>query len=298
MIIHRLGMTETAILVLQFAYEICTNIEDKKILQKHRLHWMNWLYSTCGYYDKKVNGTYFDFKEDALTENYLNYINIIKNSLKNSDKVYIMLHEGSLHENLYFLNEEKICNWLEVTKECCICLKTSKIEKDIINNIRKERVNIIYNNIKNRNILVVSPFGELIKENFLNGGVYSANENFPSILGVEYVTPPYCFTNDGPNNNALETLENIWNNIKEKNFDVALLSCGSYGHELCNRIGKLLKKDAIYVGGELTKHFGIIDKRSKQQFVHGKGFNFDKMIEIPEKYRPTNYIKVENGCYW
>ena len=252
MILHRLGMTETAILVLQFLYETSTNIEDKKILQKHRLHWMNWLYSTSGYYDKKVNGTYFDFKEDALTENYLNYINIIKNSLKDSDKIYIMLHEGSLHEEIFFHNEKNIYSWIGITKECCFCLKTSKIEKDIITNIREERMNIIYNTIKNRNVLVVSPFGELIKENFLNGGVYSANENFPSILSVEYVTPPYCFTNDGPDNNALETLENIWNNIKEKKFDVALLSCGSYGHELCSRIGKLLKKDAIYIGGVLT----------------------------------------------
>lgn len=41
MIIHRLGMTETAILVLQFAYETCTNINVRNILQKHRLHWMN-----------------------------------------------------------------------------------------------------------------------------------------------------------------------------------------------------------------------------------------------------------------
>ena len=70
-------------------------------------------------------------------------------------------------------------------------------------------------------------------------------------MGLKTIKFPYCFLNNGPHNNYHETLEYIFDKIKEVDFDVALLGCGCYGHLLCHKIHNELNKDAIYLGGSI-----------------------------------------------
>jgi hypothetical protein len=84
--------------------------------------------------------------------------------------------------------------------------------------------------------------------------------------------------------------------ISQIEFDIALLSCGAYGHMLCHKIDAELKKDAIYVGGSIQELFGIVSTREKDR---GEiKYNKYWITEIPESYRPANYKSIENGCYW
>lgn len=63
------------------------------------------------------------------------------------------------------------------------------------------------------------------------------------------------------------------------------------GSLIANVIDKL-NKDVITIGGDLLGYFGIVSKRHKPN-------NTEFWItEIPDKYKPKDYMKIENGCYW
>jgi hypothetical protein len=150
--------------------------------------------------------------------------------------------------------------------------------------------------MRDKKVLVISSFAGLIKQQYECGNVYKIYDNFPNITGIEVFQFPYCFFNNGPHNNYFETLDAVYEEIKKIDFDIALLGCGAYGHMLCNLIDGELKKDAVYVGGNIQTMFGILNNREK---IHTKYETNEYWItEIPEEYRPPNYNMIENGCYW
>jgi hypothetical protein len=97
-----------------------------------------------------------------------------------------------------------------------------------------------------------------------------------------------------------ETFAIMCDEIKDLEFDIALLGCGGYGLPLCNFIKKELKKSAIYIGGGLQLLFGIMGKRWEnweqwKNIISENGCNFihpsgDEII--------PNCDRVENGTYW
>ena len=100
--------------------------------------------------------------------------------------------------------------------------------------------------------------------------------------------------------NWLETFEIMCNDIKEIDFDIALLGCGGYGLPLCNYIKTELNKSAIYIGGGLQLLFGVMGSRWE---------NFDYWKKVISENN-TQFIKpsgneiiqnkniIEKGCYW
>jgi hypothetical protein len=150
--------------------------------------------------------------------------------------------------------------------------------------------------MENKKVLVISSFDGLIKQQYENGNLYKIYTNFPQIKSLETIKFPYCFNNNGPDNSYFETLDNIFELIKQCDFDIAILGCGAYGHMLCHKIHSELNKDAIYVGGSIQTMFGILSSREKK---HGK-IKYDEhwITNIPEEYKPKNYKLVEDGCYW
>jgi hypothetical protein len=90
------------------------------------------------------------------------------------------------------------------------------------------------------------------------------------------------------------------NDIKEIEFDIALLGCGGYGLPLANFIYEKMNKSAIYIGGGLQLLFGVMGKRwegidmwkkimeeSNSTFIKPSG---DEIIK--------NKNMIENACYW
>jgi hypothetical protein len=156
----------------------------------------------------------------------------------------------------------------------------------------------LINKIQNKKILVISSFSELIKQQYNSGNVYKLGIDFPTVKGVDGVTTPYCFYNNGPHTDYFETLESIFEEVKQKDFDIALLGCGAYGHMLTHKIYSELSKDAIYIGGCITNLFGILSKREKPRMINDVKINEYWILNIPEEYRPPNFEGIENGCYW
>ncbi len=283
--IVRLGQTESSLLFLTFIQRhIKLHSDVKKRISNLIIQLANWLYSTSGYYDKNVKGSYFDFDITAINKNFFNYINHLQIAIDNCDITQFFFHEGFVMDLVKTYQQEfiqtfNICNFT------------------ILNGTEfQDRINDIFTLMENKKVLVISSFDGLIKQQYENGNLYKIYSNFPQIESLETIKFPYCFNNNGPDNSYFETLDNIFELIKQCDFDIAILGCGAYGHMLCHKIHSELNNDAIYVGGSIQTMFGILSSREKN---HGKiKYNEYWITNIPEEYKPKNYKLVENGCYW
>jgi len=282
----RLGMTESGLFLLDYVYRYtAVDGNTKQQVLNTIVKLVNWLYTTSGYYDKTVPGNNFNFDNRALNNNYFKFIQSMEDAVQNCDKTMFYFHEGFIM-NLFirfkndFIKHRKINNFL--------LLNDSKFVDRIQSGF--------FDYMENKRVLVISSFDGLIKSQYESGNVFKVYENFPKITGLETVKFPYCFLNNGPHNNYFETVEAVFEEIKTKNFDLAILGCGSYGHMLCHKIHTELNKDAIYVGGCITNLFGILSSREKEH----SNIKTNKywITEIPDEYKPPNYKLIENGCYW
>ena len=97
-----------------------------------------------------------------------------------------------------------------------------------------------------------------------------------------------------------ETYNLMCNDIKNLNFDIALLGCGGYGLPLCNFIKMNMNKSAIYIGGGLQLLFGVIGNRwINDPFIKSLiNENNSKFIRPNKNEQINNYEIIENGCYW
>jgi len=97
----------------------------------------------------------------------------------------------------------------------------------------------------------------------------------------------------------LDTINNICDEIKNLNynFDIAIISCGAYSSFIGNYINKNLNKDIFITGGYITRLFGIINKREMDKFNNFENKEY-WITSIPDKYKPPNFQKIEDGCYW
>jgi hypothetical protein len=282
--IVRLGMTESGLLFLTWASKNLQLAPDvKKAISKNIISLMNWLYTTSGYYDKSVPGTKFNFDVRGLNKNFTEYINHLAVAVRDCEQAQFYFHDG-LIRSLYEQTKELFQSQYQISN--FTLLNDTKFSS---------RIPTIFNHMKNKKVLVISAFSGIIEEQFNNGNVYKLELNFPEIQSVCTVTTPYCFLNNGPHNNYFETLDSIYNEVITKDFDIALLGCGAYGHMLTHKIHEL-GKDAIYIGGCITNIFGILSSRERQHT--DLKINEYWITEIPECYRPDNYKDIENGCYW
>lgn len=283
--IVRLGMTETALLFLTFVSKhMNINQEIKQHISKMIMSMINWLYSTSGYYDKTVNGTHFNFDYTALNQNYFKFINHLEQSVGNCHETQFYFHEGFVIELFDFCKESFFKHYNIINF------------KNMNGSKFYDRIDSIFDNIKGKKLLVISSFDGLVQKQYTSGNVYKIYEKFPQIEALHTIKFPYCFLNNGPHNNYHETLDSIFEEVKGIDFDIALLGCGSYGHMLCHRIDQELKKDAIYIGGSIQTIFGILSSREKN--CSNLPVNEYWITEIPDEYKPKDYKKIENGCYW
>jgi hypothetical protein len=79
-------------------------------------------------------------------------------------------------------------------------------------------------------------------------------------------------------------------------FDVALVSAGSYSYPLAH-FAKQMGKVGIHAGGGLQLFFGIIGKRWDSDVYYTKYLN-QYWTRPSIKETPEGYKGVENGCYW
>jgi len=285
--IVRLGMTETELVFLTYVIRYhgeSLPSDIKKQISNFILNMVNWLYTTSGYYDKSVKGTYFNFDVTALNQNYIKYLEHLSISIANCEQTQVYVHDGLPMELFKYFRSAFETHF--------------NIQNLVLMNGTKfyDRIDSIFDKMSGRKVLAISSFDGLIQTQYSSGNVYKIYERFPTLSGLSTIKFPYCFLNNGPHRNYFETLDAVFEEIRNIDFDIALLGCGAYGHMLCHRIHEELNKDAIYIGGSIQTIFGILSKREKD--CSNLPVNKYWITDIPEEYKPENYKSIENGCYW
>lgn len=273
--LQRTGYTETDLLFCDFLKKNKDiDIESVTAIEKT---FINWLYTTSGWYDKQITGSYFDIDYDrvVLTNIYQSWLNSYRESIIQSDHVNILVHSGhfSKYMDRYW---QSFVDSLQI--------KSNKSYENYW--FHSDR---IYPLIKNKKVLVINGFGKLIYNQYISGNIYSIYPNFPEIVNMSYIDFPYCFFNNGPHNNGFETLEFIMNKIADIKFDIALIGAGAYGAIITDKIHRCLYKDSITMCSGISKMFGI-DPNKKNDPLW--------ITNIPTEYIPNNFNKIENGRYW
>jgi hypothetical protein len=119
-------------------------------------------------------------------------------------------------------------------------------------------------------VLVISPFSKSITKNFEKRHEFFKDYRYPD-FELKLVNAPITYAGLPrefyPHNNWFETLDFLKESLSAIDFDVALLSCGSYAGPLGLHIETELGKQAIYVGGLLQLYFGIMGRRYMGPFV-------------------------------
>ena len=155
--------------------------------------------------------------------------------------------------------------------------------------------------LKGKKVLIINSFVESFQSQMKNGfklyddcNIFADDQEF-----IYYKSFQTCVGNH-IHEDWNETLNIMCNDIKDLDFDIALLGCGSYGLPMCNYIKTKLHKSAIYIGGGIQLLFGVKGERWRTHDVISKIINNCKCEFIRPSQEETipNAKKIENGCYW
>jgi len=284
--ILRIGMTESTLLFIYWC-EKDKKMNFREMKEEMKDAMIRWFYTTSGYYDKSIKGNYFNAEHgNSDPEIYIKYFDKLLEFFINADYLCLLFH--------IFNNEEKIIH----ENKNIIQLK-EEFKKYINNNILKSiPAEIIYDFIKEKNILIISPFSPLVKQQIDTGNCKKIYNNFPNIKNVFVYRHMYTFFNDGPNQNIFQTCDKIFNDIIQlintDLYDSVIISCGAYSNLYADKFFNL-KKNVCTIGGELHDYFGIMNNRNRNSITTNQEYWINY---IPDEYKPEGYMKIEDGCYW
>ena len=282
----RIGYTEGSLLFiywLKYLSNLKLEYDEITFLNNEYIKLLNWLHSTSGFYNKKISASYFDINIDDYNHEILNeYLDTLYKSLSYVDILWVELHDFN----------EKILSYKQQFIDSFKSKKYSPLNQDLM-----------YSSMRDKKVLIISSFGKLIKNQNDSGNLKKIYANYPEIKNMIYYTTPYTFFNNGPDNNILETCRKVYEDIEKikDDFDVAIISFGAYSNLLGQYININLNKDIFTLGGNITTWFGILNVRTKEFHIKNNIILDNKeyyITEIPEEYKPNDYMKIENGCYW
>jgi len=152
--------------------------------------------------------------------------------------------------------------------------------------------------LANRKVLVVSPFSESIAANFHRRHSFFKKKYVYPEFDLKLVSAPVTYAGLPPDlypaADWFATVESLCAEVSGIDFDIALLSCGSYAMPLGVHIKRNLARKAVYVGGVLQLFFGIMGRRYNNPFfldqINGANFilplereRYLKFVTIGEK---------------
>ena len=229
--------------------------------------WLSWLYSSSGFYSDTDGFNIQDIIEySKLTIKSLKACDIHMCKFDNAIALLnILSHKDSIFVDWYdsYLNLNSDECWLKA-----LCGKK---------------------------VLIVSSINSTIKKQF---------NNFRKIHNVSYELdfdpiyydcPETYFVEDRLAPRWFDMFNKIKDDILDIDFDIAIISAGSYGHPLAAHI-KEIGRQSINLCSGIYPLFGI---RNKTQTIVRKVsslYNSNWIFPIKEKDR--DYMNIEKGAYW
>jgi len=190
-------------------------------------------------------------------------------------EAYTSIEAGLVDKkNTLFLDQVATCPWVE-------------LDKNIFGSWAQA--------LNGKKVLVISPFVKEFKSQIHLVDRIFENTNFPKAKFV-FCKSPITQGGLSDGKNWITHLNDTKKTISKIDFDVALISAGSYALPLA-AYAKEMGKIGINCGGELQLFFGVIGKRWNQKGRHDKFLN-EFWIRPLEENKPLNWESIENGCYW
>lgn len=270
---QRPGFTESTLLYIKYIEDNHNNLLDSQ--QKIVLYskFANWLYTTSGFYDKSIRGSYFDYDIHHILESecFNNFLNTYKIAIHNCDKLNIFIH-AAIKNNIP----------QDIFDQFIISLSANQISEFWFNYQKW------YDILENKSVLLISSFAPLMVNQYESGNLHRIDNKFPNLRNIFGYRTPYTFFNNGNHTNFFETLEDIITNIKKIQFDIAIIGCGAYGCLIAESISSE-NRLGISIGSRVSQMFGVDpDMRNNNLWISS----------IPKEYIPQNYQKIEGGRYW
>jgi hypothetical protein len=151
--------------------------------------------------------------------------------------------------------------------------------------------------LKGKKVLVIHPFSESIKKQYLVKDSLFQNKNILPVFELQTYKPYQTSCSEISDNGDWNSLlNNMIEDIKIIDFDIALIGCGCYDIPLSTAI-KNMGKQSIIIGGGLQIMFGIKGKRWDTHNPISSFYN-DYWIRPSNEEKPKEFRKVEGGCYW
>jgi len=154
------------------------------------------------------------------------------------------------------------------------------------------------NSLEGKKILVIHPFSNSIKKQIQSGVVFSGKFSLPK-CEINVLRPVQSQGNMSTKcgfDSWYDALTDMKMQIKELDFDIALIGAGAYGLPL-GAYCKYLGKKAIHLGGSLQLYFKIIGKRWND-LDSFKSIIDQSWIKPDDSEIPDGFEKVENRPYW
>ena len=155
--------------------------------------------------------------------------------------------------------------------------------------------------LKNKKILIIHPFVDSFKKQLNNNfQIFKDKKLFDENQQFVFYKTYQTIAGNHIHNDWYETFTLMCQDIKNIDFDIALLGCGGYGLPLCHYIKTELNKSAIYIGGGLQLLFGVFGQRWETSEFWKKIIeeNDCKFIKPSGDEICKNSNTIENNCYW
>ncbi len=152
--------------------------------------------------------------------------------------------------------------------------------------------------LENKKVLVVSSFAKTIEKQYTNRKTYKINLDI--LTNFTLITyKPVVSNGDEKTDfkNWFDALETMYNDIKDIDYDVVILSCGAYGLPLGSLLYKYKKRQILHLGGSVQVLFGIRGKYYDALEEVKKRIN-DRWVYPSKEETTKGFEKIENGSYF
>ena len=153
--------------------------------------------------------------------------------------------------------------------------------------------------LKGHKVLVIHPFSETIESQYKKREfLFPSNPDILPEFELQTLKAVQTLADqeDERFKTWFDAFEWMKQEIKSRDFEIALIACGAYGFPL-GAYCKSLGKTAVHVGGDLQMLFGILGQRWESFTITKKLYN-EYWVRASETEKPKGADKVEGACYW
>lgn len=149
--------------------------------------------------------------------------------------------------------------------------------------------------LKGKKVLVIHPFAETIKKQYEKRKLLFENQEILPEFDLKIIKAVQSIADekaDLPFKTWFEALDYMKEQIRNTDFDIAIIGAGAYGMPLAHYC-KTIGKKGVHMGGKIQLLFGIKGRRWDDLGIYNEHWVSPSADETPKGAE-----KVEGGCYW